>query len=72
MSTYCKPVMASCSPHAPNIDSGITGIAIADPTSTSCSAVFIFEMFVGFTSADGSEKSQYRAMVLGGGRDIHR
>lgn len=30
------------------------------------------EMVVGFTSADGREKSQYRAIVFGGGREIHR
>lgn len=51
---------------------GSTGRAIALPTRSSCSAVLALDMPVGFTSADGREKSQYRAMVFGGGNDIHR
>ncbi|KMU89312.1 hypothetical protein CIHG_06985 [Coccidioides immitis H538.4] len=51
--------------------SGITGIAIAPPISNSCKAVFTFEIRVGLTTADGREKSQYRAMVFGGGSEIH-
>ena len=69
--TYSKPVIASRRLHAAVIGSGITGNAMADPTSKSCSAVLALEMVVGLTSADGSEKSQYRAIVFGGGREIH-
>lgn len=70
--TYCNPTSPSYSPHAPANDAGITGSAIDDPTRSNCKAVFTFEIPVGLTSAEGSEKSQYRAMVFGGGRDIHR
>lgn len=69
--TYCNPIIPSCTLHALTIASGRTGTVIADPTRSSCSAVLAFEMVVGFTSADGSEKSQYRAIVLGGGSEIH-
>lgn len=64
--------MASLKCQALMIVSGTTGRAIALPTSTSCRAVLILEISVGLTSAEGSEKSQYRAMVLGGGREIQR
>ncbi|KAI5310500.1 hypothetical protein KEM55_006238, partial [Ascosphaera atra] len=56
----------------PSTSPDTTGIVMADHTSPSCSAVFTFEISVGFTSADGSEKSQYRAIVFGGGSEIHR
>lgn len=69
--TYWNPVMASRRCHASRIVSGRTGIEIAEPTSNSCRAVLILEISVGFTSAEGREKSQYRAMVFGGGSDIH-
>lgn len=64
--------MASLRCQALTTASGTTGRAIALPTRTNCSAVLIFEISVGFTSADGSEKSQYRAIVFGGGREIQR
>lgn len=64
--------MASLKCQALTTASGTTGRAIALPTSTSCKAVLIFETSVGFTSAEGSEKSQYRAIVLGGGSEIQR
>ena len=70
--TYWNPVMASRRCHASRIVSGRTGIAIAEPTSNSCRAVLILEISVGLTSAEGREKSQYRAIVLGGGREIQR
>lgn len=47
-------------------------MAMAEPTRSSCRAVFSFETEVGLTSADGREKSQYRAMVFGGGSEIQR
>jgi hypothetical protein len=70
--TYCNPINPSCNPQAPASHAGTTGIAIDVPTSNSCSAVFALEMAVGLTSAEGSEKSQYRAMVLGGGSETQR
>lgn len=70
--TYWNPVIASLKCHALTKASGTTGSAIALPTNTSCRAVLIFEISVGLTSADGSEKSQYRAIVLGAGREIQR
>lgn len=48
------------------------GAAVVTPTSASCKKVLYLLIVVGRTSADGSEKSQYRANVFGGGRDIHR
>lgn len=45
---------------------------MAVPTSSSCRAVLTLEIVVGLTSAEGREKSQYRAMVLGGGSEIQR
>ena len=51
---------------------GITGAAVVSPTSPSCRAVLYLLISVGRTSAEGSEKSQYRANVLGGGREIQR
>jgi hypothetical protein len=41
-----------------NIASGSTGTVIVDPSSNSCSAVLAFDIVVGFTSAEGSVKSQ--------------
>lgn len=69
--TYCNPTIPSWTLHAVKNASGSTGTVIAEPTRRSCSAVLAFEMVVGFTSAEGREKSQYRAIVLGGGREIH-
>jgi hypothetical protein len=51
---------------------GITGARVVMPTSPSCSAVLYLLMVVGRTSAEGSEKSQYREKVLGGGSEIQR
>ena len=70
--TYWNAVMDSCKFHASMTVSGSTGKAMALPTSSSCRAVLILDTVVGFTSAEGREKSQYRAMVFGGGREIHR
>ncbi len=42
------------------------------PIRPSCRAVLTLLIVVGRTSAEGSEKSQYREKVLGGGRDIQR
>jgi hypothetical protein len=70
--TYWNPVIASLKCQALTNASGTTGSAIALPTNTSCRAVLIFEISVGLTSAEGSEKSQYRAIVLGSGSEIQR
>jgi thioredoxin reductase len=70
--TYWNAVMASLKCQALIMASGTTGRAIALPTSTSWRAVLILEISVGFTSAEGREKSQYRAIVLGGGSEIQR
>lgn len=70
--TYWNPVIASFKCQALRNASGRTGMPMAEPTRNSCKAVLILEISVGFTSAEGREKSQYRAMVFGGGREIHR
>jgi hypothetical protein len=70
--THWNPVIASLKCQALTNASGTTGSAIALPTKTSCRAVLIFEISVGLTSAEGSEKSQYRAMVFGSGSEIQR
>lgn len=70
--TYCNPSNPVCSPHSAETHSGITGNAIDEPTNNNCRAVLTLDIMVGFTSADGSEKSQYLLMVFGGGREIHR
>ena len=46
-----------------------TGTARVDPISTSCSRVLNLDIVVGWTSALGREKSQYRENVLGKGRE---
>ncbi len=51
---------------------GTRGAMVVRPTSPSCSAVLYLLMVVGCTSAEGSEKSQYRAKVLGGGSETQR
>ncbi len=51
---------------------GITGASTVMPIRPSCRAVLTLLISVGRTSAEGSEKSQYRAKVLGGGREIQR
>jgi hypothetical protein len=48
------------------------GIAVVAPIKASCKAVLYLLMVVGWTSAEGSEKSQYLDSVLGGGSDIQR
>jgi len=48
------------------------GATIVAPMRLSCRKVLYLLMVVGRTSADGSEKSQYRVKVLGGGREIQR
>lgn len=48
------------------------GIAVVAPISANCNAVLYLLIVVGWTSADGSEKSQYRVKVFGGGSEIHR
>lgn len=50
---------------------GTTGASVVRPINPSCSAVLYLLIVVGRTSAEGSEKSQYREKVFGGGRDIH-
>lgn len=70
--THCSPTTPSRRLQAVVTGSGTTGNAIAEPTSRSCNTVLTLEMSVGFTSAEGMEKSQYRAIVFGGGREIHR
>ena len=48
------------------------GIAVVAPIRASCKAVLSLLIVVGCTSAEGSEKSQYRGNVFGGGSEIHR
>jgi hypothetical protein len=48
------------------------GAAVVDPTSASWRNVLYLLIVVGWTSADGREKSQYLVNVLGGGREIQR
>ena len=50
----------------------IMGAAVVTPTRASCKNVLYLLIVVGRTSAEGSEKSQYRANVLGGGNEIQR
>jgi hypothetical protein len=64
--TYCIVVMAALT------STVIKGIAVVAPINANCKAVLYLLIVVGWTSAEGSEKSQYRAKVFGGGRDIHR
>lgn len=56
----------------PKSTAGMTGATVVRPMSPSCSAVLYLLIVVGRTSAEGSEKSQYRANVLGGGSEIQR
>lgn len=42
------------------------------PTRPTWNKVLYLLIVVGCTSAEGREKSQYRAKVFGGGREIHR
>lgn len=64
--TYCMAVIATLTSTVKR------GVAVAAPIKASCRAVLYLLMVVGWTSADGSEKSQYRIKVLGGGREIQR
>lgn len=50
-------------------DATKTGMASVTPMRMSCRKVLYFETMVGWTSAEGSEKSQYRAKVLGAGSE---
>lgn len=66
LKTYCIAVIAW-------LTSTVTkGRAVVAPMSASCSAVLYLLIVVGWTSAEGREKSQYRENVLGGGREIQR
>jgi hypothetical protein len=49
-----------------------SGNAVIAPMSPTCRKVLNFDSPVGCTSADGSEKSQYRAKVFGDGREAKR
>lgn len=51
---------------------GIMGADVVKPTRASWRKVLYLLMVVGWTSAEGNEKSQYRAKVLGGGNEIQR
>lgn len=53
------------------ISKGSTGAIVVTPISAICKNVLYLLMVVGCTSAEGSEKSQYRVKVFGGGSDIH-
>lgn len=57
---------------APPTSTDTSGIAVVAPTRASCRAVLYLLIVVGRTSADGSEKSQYRLNVFGGGSEIQR
>lgn len=50
----------------------IRGAAVVNPIRPTCKTVLYLLIVVGCTSADGSEKSQYRVNVFGGGREIQR
>jgi hypothetical protein len=66
METYCMMVKA-------DVKSAVRmGAAVVTPTRASCRKVLYLLIVVGRTSAEGSEKSQYRANVFGGGREIQR
>jgi hypothetical protein len=49
-----------------------SGAAVVAPTRASCKNVLYLLIVVGRTSAEGREKSQYRANVFGGGSEIQR
>lgn len=49
-----------------------TGAAVVRPMRPTCRKVLYLLMVVGWTSAEGSEKSQYREKVFGGGSEIQR
>lgn len=51
---------------------GTRGAIVVRPISASWRKVLYLLIVVGCTSADGSEKSQYRMKVFGGGKEIHR
>lgn len=57
MQTHCKQSIGRAT------SSARRGATVVAPTRTSWRAVLYFEMAVGFTSADGMEKSQYRVKV---------
>lgn len=50
---------------------GTTGAKVVTPMRASCKNVLYLLMVVGWTSAEGSEKSQYLMKVFGGGKEIH-
>jgi hypothetical protein len=50
---------------------GTIGERVVSPISASCKNVLYLLIVVGFTSAEGREKSQYLVKVLGGGKEIH-
>ena len=43
---------------------GTRGPTVVAPTNINCKAVLYFDIVVGFTSAEGIEKSQYRVNVF--------
>jgi hypothetical protein len=47
----------------------MTGSTNVDPIRINCRNVLYFERVVGYTSADGMEKSQYRTKVFGVGSE---
>jgi hypothetical protein len=49
-----------------------SGLTVVTPINSNCSAVLYLLICVGLTSALGIPKSQYRAKVLGGGREMYR
>lgn len=51
---------------------GMIGAAVVMPTRANWRKVLYLLMVVGWTSAEGREKSQYREKVFGGGNEIHR
>jgi hypothetical protein len=61
---------ALSSPNTPKIPGPNAIRVIVHPTNPNCSAVFTLLIPVGCTSALGRLKSQYRAKVLGLGREM--
>lgn len=64
--TYCK-IVSVCAKSTLKI-----GAAVVRPTKANWRKVLYLLIVVGRTSADGSEKSQYRENVLGGGNETQR
>lgn len=68
--THHIALIAFSPPHTPKKSPPNAIRAIVHPTNPNCSAVLTLLIPVGCTSALGRLKSQYRAKVLGPGREM--